>query len=126
MSHLLPQKSPVDRPDPGSRVVELGHDDAGEVFSVLGSSLARTVLAELHRSPATQSELAERTDASIQNVGYHLDRLDEAGLVTVVDQWYSRNGAEMDVFAPTDDPLIVVASGDGQDGTVEELQAVPR
>ncbi|MFC6976585.1 ArsR/SmtB family transcription factor [Halomicroarcula sp. GCM10025709] len=119
MSHLLPQKPHVDRPDPDSRVVTLDDEDADEIFATLGSDISRAVLAELHRNPATQSELAERVDTSIQNVGYHVEQLLGAGLVTVVDQWYSQKGVEMDVFAPAEVPLVLVAGGHERTVTVQ-------
>ncbi|WP_324761094.1 ArsR/SmtB family transcription factor [Haloarcula sp. GH36] len=126
MSNLLPQKPPVDRPEPEARIINLGEGDTDEVFSVLGSDIARTALAELYRSPATQSELAERVGTSIQNVGYHLDQLVGAGLVTIVDQWYSENGMEMDVFAPDSDPLILVAGDHDQKLAVDNSATCSR
>ncbi len=110
VSALLPQKPPVERSesDSDSRVVSLDDDGSDAVFSVLSSTVARRVLAELYRDPATQSELADRVDTSIQNVSYHLQNLADAGLVDVVDEWYSEKGREMDVYAPAGSPLVLV------------------
>ena len=115
VSALLPQKPPVERSEADSQVVSLGDDDSDAVFSVLSSTVARRVLAELYREPATQSELADRVDTSIQNVSYHLDNLADAGLVDIVGEWYSEKGREMDVYAPAGSPLVLVV-GDGPDG----------
>ena len=82
MSALLPRKPPVERSGTDSQVVSLYDDDSDAVFSVLSSEVARRVLAELYRDPATQSELADRVGTSIQNVSYH-----HAGLVDVVDEF---------------------------------------
>jgi DNA-binding transcriptional ArsR family regulator len=87
MSALLPRKPPVERSGTDSQVVSLYDDDSDAVFSVLSSEVARRVLAELYRDPATQSELADRVGTSIQNVSYHLDNLADAGLVDVVDEF---------------------------------------
>ena len=120
MSQLLPRKPPVDRPDGGPRVVGLDDRESGDVFSVLSSEVARSILTELYRDPATQSELADRVDTSIQNVQYHLGGLADAGLVEVVDQWYSEKGTEMDVYAPNGGPLVLVAGNrDRQSGSTE-------
>ncbi|ELZ20552.1 ArsR family transcriptional regulator [Halosimplex carlsbadense 2-9-1] len=113
MSHLLPRTPRVERPDAEPEVVGLDGVESGAVFSVLSSERARSILSELYREPATQSELADRVDTSLQNADYHLDNLVEAGLVTVVDQWYSEKGTEMDVYAPASGPLVVVAGGGG-------------
>jgi DNA-binding transcriptional ArsR family regulator len=116
MSQLLPRKPPVDRPEDGPRVVGLDDRESGDVFSVLSSAVARSILTELYRGPATQSELADRVDTSLQNVSYHLGQLADVGLVEVVDQWYSEKGAEMDVYAPNGGPLVLVAGDPGQQG----------
>jgi DNA-binding transcriptional ArsR family regulator len=115
MSALLPHRPPVDR-DTESQVVSLGDADSDAVFAVLSSEAARSVLRELYRDPATQSELAERVDTSIQNVSYHLGNLVDAGLVDVVDQWYSEKGREMDVYAPNGSPLVLIV-GDSDEGS---------
>ena len=126
MSALLPQKPPVERSGSDSRVVSLGDDGSDAVFSVLSSTVARRVLAELYHSPATQSELAERVDTSIQNVSYHLDNLVDAGLVDVVDEWYSEKGRRMDVYAPEGSPLVLVVGDDtGTDDAASDAEPRP-
>lgn len=122
MNQLLPQKPSIE-PEPSEpEVVGLEDDESGSIVSVLGSEIARSILAELYDSPSTQSELADEVETSIQNVDYHLDNLSAAELVEVVDQWYSRNGAEMDVYAPTNDPLVLVAGdSEGLEGTRQAM-----
>jgi DNA-binding transcriptional ArsR family regulator len=108
MNGLLPRKPPVDEPDSEPRVLDITAEETAAVVTVLSSDTARTMLSELHDEPATQSELADRANISIQNVGYHLDRLVDAGLVAVVDQWRSEKGRAMDVYAPADASLVLV------------------
>lgn len=111
MSGLLPKERQTDAQDTDPEVVGLDETNSGAVFSVLSSETARSLLAALYETPATKSELAEELDTSIQNVDYHVENLLDADLVTVVEQWYSKKGNEMDVFAPANGPLVVV-SGD--------------
>ena len=119
MSALLPQRPSVERSDRESQVVSLADAGSDDVFSVLSSTVARNLLSELYRRPATQSELADSLGTSIQNVSYHLDNLADAGLVDVVDQWYSEKGREMDVYAPDGGSLVlVVGDADAIDGGV--------
>jgi DNA-binding transcriptional ArsR family regulator len=120
MSQLLPRKPPVDRPNDEPMFVGLDDRESDDVISVLSSEVARSILTELYRDPATQSELADRVDTSIQNVGYHLDSLADASLVEVVDQWYSEKGTEMDVYAPNGGPLVLVAGNRHQQGNPSE------
>lgn len=127
MSALLPQRSPVEPTNRESQVVNLGEAGSDAVFSVLSTEIARQLLAELYEDPATQSELADRLDTSLQNVNYHLGNLVEAGLVEVVDQWYSEKGREMDVYAPDGSPLVLVVGGadDIKDGGAEPTRTSP-
>lgn len=112
MSKLLPRKSPVTaRPD-GPQLVDIDGDAADEVFDALGSRTAREVLTALYEDPRPASELADCVDTSLQNVRYHLEKLREAGLVTVADTWLSARGREMAVYAPASESVVVVAGTD--------------
>jgi DNA-binding transcriptional ArsR family regulator len=102
-----PDASPSD--DAGPRVIGVDSEDADDVLSALSSGTARDLLAALHEEPAPPSELADRVDTSLQNAQYHLDKLQRAGAVEVVDTAYSAKGREMDVFAPADQPLVIFA-----------------
>ncbi|WP_440989046.1 ArsR/SmtB family transcription factor [Haloarchaeobius baliensis] len=114
MSRLLPFRSDETTPTPEKppRVVDLDSDDADQVFGALSSDTARRIYTCLHEEPRTPSDIAEEIDSSIQNVRYHLEKLEDAGLIDVVDVWYSSRGNEMNVYAPQSGPLIV--SGDEQ------------
>jgi DNA-binding transcriptional ArsR family regulator len=96
------------------RVLSLDDDGVGSVADALSSATSRAVLRRLGHAPAPASTVAEAVGESIQTVGYHLDRLDAAGLVRVVDTRYSPKGREMDVYAPV--PVTIVCeSTDRQD-----------
>jgi DNA-binding transcriptional ArsR family regulator len=108
MSRLLPFQSDTELPeDREPRVVDLDGEDAERVFGALSSETAREIFTALHEEPMTASDIADAVDSSIQNVRYHLENLADAGLVEVVDTWYSSRGNEMKVYAPRDGPLIV-------------------
>ncbi|SEO55044.1 Helix-turn-helix domain-containing protein [Halogranum amylolyticum] len=110
MADLLPSTSDVAGPgsdDP--RVVGLDSDAADDLLSALSSRTARRILAELHEEPASPAALADRIESSLQNTQYHLERLEDAGLVEVGDTVYSEKGREMKVYVPADRALVVVA-----------------
>ena len=114
---LLPARDAVDvENDP--EVVNF--DQAGDVLDVLSSTTARRVLLALYDSPLPMSDLAEEVDTSLQNVEYHLDRLEAAGVVEVTDTWYSSKGAEMDVYAPTSAPLVVLVGDSDTEAAVTD------
>jgi len=114
MSSLFPLRDTVTREADEPRLVDLDDETADEVFEALASSTTREIFLELHREPRTASDLASVTDTSVQNVQYHLGKLTDADLVEVVDTWYSARGSEMDVYAPTDESLVLFA---GEDAT---------
>lgn len=94
------------------RVVGMDSEAADDLIAALSSRTARRILTALHEEPVTPSALADRVDTSLQNVQYHLGRLEDAGAVEVADTAYSEKGREMRVYAPADRALIVVAGGE--------------
>ncbi|MGM0448260.1 MAG: ArsR/SmtB family transcription factor [Methanobacteriota archaeon] len=111
MSRLLPSLPDATPEEREPRVVGVDDDEADDLIAALGSETAREILSTLHDRPATKSELANEVDTSLQNVQYHLSRLDDADLVDVVDTAYSEKGREMDVYAAADEPLVLFAGG---------------
>ncbi|SEW14028.1 ArsR/SmtB family transcription factor [Natrinema salifodinae] len=109
MARLFPFRSETAAEEGKPRVVDLEGEDADAVFAALSSTTAREIYARLDEDPATPSDIADAIDSSIQNVRYHLEKLENAGLVEVVDTWYSSRGNEMSVYATTDGPLIVTS-----------------
>lgn len=106
---LLPSRRPdVDASQEGDvRLLGFDEDASESVLDAISSDTARELLGEIHRDPGTPSELAQRTDTTLQNVSYHLKRLEEADLIRVAGTQYSDRGREMDVYAPADEPLVV-------------------
>lgn len=104
---LLPARSDVESPAGEPACVPI--DDANEILAVVSSATARAILGSLYRTPAPASEIATDVETSVQNATYHLKRLQRSDLVSVVDTWYSSKGLEMDVYAPTKDPFVVIA-----------------
>ncbi|MFB6132920.1 MAG: ArsR/SmtB family transcription factor [Halanaeroarchaeum sp.] len=112
MSGLLPSSSEPEPPDGDPRVIGVDDADAEHVLAALSSDTARTLLAAVHDEPATPSELAERADTSLQNAQYHLEKLDDADLIEVIDTRYSEKGREMQVFGPSGAPVVLFAGGE--------------
>lgn len=97
------------------RVVSLTDDDAERLIGSISSETARSIVTALEERPATASELADSVSTSLQNVRHHLGNLREAGLVEVADTRYSVKGREMNVYAPTQDSLVVCVGADALD-----------
>ena len=99
-------------------MVGVDDEDADALLSALSSGTARALLSALHEEPAPPSRLAEQADTSLQNVQYHLEKLEDAGAVEVVDTAYSAKGREMDVYAPADQPLVIFAGQEEKQSTL--------
>jgi DNA-binding transcriptional ArsR family regulator len=119
MSRLLPSLPDATPEDREPRVVGVDDEDADDLIAALGSETAREILTHLHDEPATKSELAAEVDTSLQNVQYHLSKLDGADLVDVVDTTYSEKGREMDVYAAADEPLVLFAGGEEESAGIK-------
>lgn len=105
---LLPSTPEITR-DSEPRVVGLDSEEADKLMAALSSETARRVLSELHEEPTPPAELADRVDTSLQNVQYHLVKLENAGAIEVVGTAYSAKGREMSVYGPADSPLVIFA-----------------
>jgi len=113
MSSIFPLRETVSQQEQGGpRLVDLDDETADEVFEALAASTTRKIFLALHDQPQTASDLADRTETSVQNVQYHLEKLEDVELVESVDTWYSERGSEMDVYAPKDESLVVFAGKD--------------
>ena len=112
MADLLPSRPDISDDDKDPRVVGLDSDEADDLLAAISSETAREALSTLHDDPAPASDVADRVDTSIQNAQYHLDRLEAAGLIEAAGTAYSEKGREMTVYAPADEPLVVVAGPD--------------
>lgn len=111
MSSYIPQlQSSEPAPSSEPRVVALRGPEVDGIFETLSSETRRNILQELYDAPSTPSELATATDTSLQNVHYHLEKLAAVDLIESIDTRYSEKGKEMQVYAPTNDPLIFVES----------------
>lgn len=101
------RRSPPSESSGDSRILSIEGEGATGVFDCLSSATAREMLASLHEEPRTASNLADVVDTSLQNVQYHLEKFQHGHLVEIVGTEYSARGVEMDIYAPTDDALVL-------------------
>lgn len=99
-------------------VLYVDNQETREIVSVLSTDTAYGIFQLLNQQPSTSSEIASEMDLSVQNTSYHLHNLEEVGLIEVVDTCYSEKGREMDVYAPTRDPKVVVLGTDDNQTTI--------
>jgi len=89
-------------------VLTIDDEKTDEVLSSVSSETARQILTSVHDAPKIPIDLAEELDTTTQNIRYHLENLEGAGLVEVTDVCYSEKGREMYVYEPSDAPSMLV------------------
>lgn len=112
MERLLPSRVDPTPPD-DPQVFGLEDDATRDALSALSADTARTILSLLYDQPCSPTEIREEVGTSLQNVHYHLEKLDSAGLIREVGTRYSEKGNEMAVYAPASEAVVFMA-GDGE------------
>ncbi len=102
-------------------VVGLNDENADETFQALSSSTTRRVLAFLYEQPSTPAEIRDEIGTSLQNVHYHLGKLEDAGLIEGAGTGYSEKGTEMTVYAPTSEAVVLFAGRESQRSALRSL-----
>lgn len=116
---LFPLRETEADPEQDTTVVSLS--DSAAVIEALTSRTARRILSTLQDEPLPPSEIADRAGTSIQNVTHHLDQLEAAGLVEVVDSRYSSRGHTMDVYAPVAESVLICLGPDDSADRLSQL-----
>lgn len=105
---LLPSRGPSTRTAQEGEMQVVGVDEEVEpLLDALASETARTVLNSIYAEPGTPSEIASRLGMSIQKISYHLEKLEDQGLISVAGTRYSEKGQEMTVYEPPAEPLVL-------------------
>lgn len=106
---LLPSSDTEVEPRQEGEIQIFGMNDeqTNTVLNAISSATAREILTEVYTEPATPSEIAECTGGSVQNVSYHLKKLEDSGAIEVAETRYSEKGQEMSVYAPADEPIVL-------------------
>ena len=101
--------------DEGTNVLTVEDDEMGKVIDSISSGTALDILESVHESPKVSTELADELGMTTQNARYHLDNLEEAGLVKAEGICYSEKGRAMSVYEPVESPLVLFFGKDGSE-----------
>ena len=88
-------------------LVNLDEDKTKKLAEVIASSTSRKILNYLADQEATESELAKKTSLPLSTVHYHLQKLQEGGLVTVEEFHYSKKGREVNHYKLANKYIII-------------------
>jgi DNA-binding transcriptional ArsR family regulator len=106
---LLPRRVESDRRPADARVLDIEGEAADRAFEALSSATARRILTAIYDQPRTPPEVREEVGTSLQNVHYHLDRLEDADLIEPAGVGYSEKGSEMTIYAPRSEAVVLFA-----------------
>ncbi len=112
---LLPLQGEVQVSPDDPRIIELDDDVADIAFEVLAASTTRKILSIIYKKPSISTEIQEIIDTSLQNVHYHLTKLEDAGLIEPAGVGYSETGTEMTMYAPAKEAVVLVAGSEDFD-----------
>lgn len=108
MSRLFPTNSDVTVDRSGeAELLCIDDDQTPEILATLSSDTSQNIFQQVHQEPKTATDLAQELNTSVQGVTYHLAKLQDTGLIEVLDTCYSEKGREMDVYGPSERPYIV-------------------
>lgn len=106
---LLPSRVLVENDPNEARVLDIEGADADRTFEALSSTTARQILQSVYEEPRTPTDVREEVGTSLQNVHYHLDKLEAADLIEPAGTGYSEKGNEMTVYGPTSEAVVLFA-----------------
>lgn len=86
-------------------VIEMPDAEGVSVFKTLSDETTIQIYTAIQEEPRVAPELEAESGTTIQNIHYHLDKLEDAGLIEPVGSWVSDTGVEMTVYGAVYDPL---------------------
>lgn len=89
------------------KIVDITDSETASLFKTLGDKTTLKIYSAIQDEPKTAPELTDFSDTTIQNIHYHLNKLEDAGLIEPVDSWLSDSGVEMKVYGPVYSPLVI-------------------
>ncbi|WP_089649832.1 ArsR/SmtB family transcription factor [Halobacterium hubeiense] len=89
------------------RIVDMNDEQAVSLFKTLGDETTLKIYTAIQQEPKTPPELQELTETTLQNTHYHMNKLEDADLIEPVDTWVSDRGKDMNVYGPTNSPLLI-------------------
>jgi DNA-binding transcriptional ArsR family regulator len=95
----------------GVIILEPGDEKAQKIAKAIASKTAGEILQLLKDGGHASNQIAEALEIPITTVQYHLEKLVDAGIITVVERRWSQKGREVKVYGLRDQMLIVVPHG---------------
>jgi DNA-binding transcriptional ArsR family regulator len=101
-------------------VIEMPDAEAVSLFKTLSDDTTIQIYTAIQEEPKVAPELKDDSETTIQNIHYHLDKLEDAGLIEPVGTWVSDTGVEMTVYGAIYDPLVISFADDEDTATIRQ------
>lgn len=88
-------------------LVDLNEKKTKKLANTITSDTSRKILSSLAEKDETEAKLAQELGIPISTVHYHLQKLQEAGLVTVEEFHYSKKGREVNHYKLANKYIII-------------------
>ena len=88
-------------------LVNLDEEKTKKLAEVIASRTSRKILDFLAEKESTESELSKNLKLPLSTVHYHLQKLQEGGLVTVEEFHYSKKGREVNHYKLANKYIII-------------------
>ncbi|MFC1801576.1 ArsR/SmtB family transcription factor [Nanoarchaeota archaeon] len=88
-------------------LINLDEDKTKKLAEVIASTTSRKVLNYLADKEATESEISKELGVPLSTIHYHLQKLQEGGLVTTEEFHYSQKGREVNHYKLANKYIII-------------------
>src|SRR3989344_5524424 len=88
-------------------LVDLNEKKTGKLAEIITSDTSRNILNYLTEKEDSEQNIAQALDMPISTVHYHLQKLQEAGLVKVEEFHYSKKGREVNHYKLVNKYIII-------------------
>lgn len=78
-----------------------------KIGEVLANDTCRKILNLLASEPLSSSQISEKLNSPLTTVEYNIDRLSEAGLITVHHKKFSTKGRRVNFYAPAEKFILI-------------------
>jgi DNA-binding transcriptional ArsR family regulator len=88
-------------------LVNLDEDKTKKLAEVIASTTSRKILDSLADKESTESELSKELKMPLSTIHYHLQKLQESGLVIIEEFHYSKKGREVNHYKLANKYIII-------------------
>ncbi|ODS40083.1 MAG: hypothetical protein A7315_09645 [Candidatus Altiarchaeales archaeon WOR_SM1_79] len=111
--------------DKEKKIVVLPLDEnSKEISQILANDTARKILETLAEKPLSATEIADSLELALTTVHYDIKKLQDAGLIRVVDTRASEKLKEVKIYGPEEKFIVIVPKSVKRSDALETLKKI--